>query len=92
MVKTRALLKHNQPFNPHIDLANRLRSMPMQGNKPIDSTSRRLQDFDQTAPVSRRQRKKRLERERSHNVSDTMSGITVPAPLADIIADILPQL
>jgi transposase len=86
------MLKHNQPFNPHIDLANRLRSVPMQGNEPIDSTSRRLQGYDQTAPVSRRQRKKRLERERSHNVSDTMSGITAPAPLADIIADIFPQL
>ena len=86
------MLKHNQPFNPHIDLANRLRSVPMQGNEPIDSISRRLQGYDQTAPVSRRQRKKRLERERSHNVSDTMSRITAPAPLADIIADILPQL
>ena len=72
------MLKHNQPFNPHIDLANRLRSVPMKGNEPIDSTSRRLQGYDQTAPVSRRQRKKRLERERSHNVSDTMSGITAP--------------
>ena len=86
------MLKHNQPFNPHIDLANRLRSVPIENKEPIDKISRRLQDYDQAAPVSRRQRKKRLERERSHNVSDTMSGITAPAPLADIIADILPQL
>jgi len=86
------MLKHNQPFNPHIDLANRLRSISIENEEPIDKTSRRLQDYDQAAPVSRRQRKKRLERERSHNVSDTMSGITAPAPLADIIADIFPQL
>ena len=86
------MLKHNQPFNQHIDLANRLRSISIENEEPIDKTSRRLQDYDQAAPVSRRQRKKRLERERSHNVSDTTSGITAPAPLADIIADILPQL
>jgi len=86
------MLKHNQPFNPHVDLANRLRSVPMQNDSAIDKTSRRLQGYDRTAPVSRRQRIKRLERERSHNVNDTKSGITAPAPLADIIAEILPQL
>ena len=86
------MLKHNQPFNPHVDLANRLRSVPMQNDSAIDKTSRRLQDYDQAAPVSRRQRKKRLERERSHNVNDTKSGITAPAPLADIIAEMLPQI
>jgi len=86
------MLKHNQPFNPHVDLANRLRSVPMQNDNAVDKTSRRLQSYDQSAPVSRRQRKKRLERERSHNVNDTKSGITAPAPLADIIVEMLPQL
>ena len=86
------MLKHNQPFNPHVDLANRLRSVPMQKDDTMDKTSRRLQGYDRSAPVSRRQRIKRLERERSHNVNDTKSGITTPAPLADIIAEILPQL
>lgn len=86
------MLKLNQPFNPHVDLANRLRSVPMQNDNAIDKTSRRLQSYDQSAPVSRRQRKKRLERERSHNVYDTKPGITAPAPLADIIAEMLPQL
>ena len=86
------MLKNNQPFNPHVDLANRMRSVPMQPNNTIDKTSRRLQGYDRSAPVSRRQRQKRQERERSHNVNDTKSGITAPAPLADIIADILPQL
>ena len=86
------MLKHNQPFNPHVDLANRLRSVPMQHDSSIGKTARRLQGYDQSAPVSKRQRKKRLERERSHNVNDTTPGITAPAPLADIIAEILPQL
>jgi transposase len=86
------MLKHNQPFNPHVDLANRLRSVPMQNDSSLNKTSRRLQGYDRSAPVSRRQRKKRLERERSHNVNDTKSGITAPAPLADIIAEMLPEL
>ena len=86
------MLKHNQPFNPHVDLANRLRSIPMQNDRTLSKTSRRLQSYDRSAPVSRRQRIKRLERERSHNVNDTNSGITAPAPLADIITEMLPQL
>jgi len=86
------MLKNNQPFNPHIDIANRLRSVQMKSDTPEDNKSRRFQGYDQKAPVSRRQRKKRLERERSQNVCDIKSGITAPAPLADIIADILPQV
>jgi len=86
------MLKHNKPFNPHIDIANRLRSVKMKNDTPEENSNRRFQDYDQKAPVSRRQRKKRLERERSHSVLDTKSGITAPVPLADIIADILPQL
>jgi hypothetical protein len=86
------MLKNNKPFNPHIDIANRLRSVRMKNDTPVKNTSRRFQDYDQKAPVSKRQRKKRLERERSHSVSDTKVGITAPVPLADIIANILPQL
>ncbi len=86
------MLKHNKPFNPQIDIDNRLRSVPMKNNAPADNTNRRFQDYDQRAPVSRRQRKKRLERERSHSVGDTKVGITAPVPLANIIANILPQL
>ncbi len=86
------MLKHNMPFNPHIDIANRLRSVRMKNDTSKDNTNRRFQDYDQKAPVSRRQKKKRLERERSHNVCDTNIGITAPVPLADIIANILPKL
>jgi transposase len=86
------MLKHNKPFNPHIDIANRRRSVRIKNDTSVDNTNRRFQDYDQKAPVSRRQRKKRLERERSHSVCDTNFGITAPVPLADIIANILPQL
>ncbi len=84
------MLKHNQPFNPQIDITNRVRSVRIKSDISVDNQSRRFQDYDQKAPVSRRQRKKRLERERSHSVGDTNSGITAPVPLPDIIANILP--
>jgi len=86
------MLKNNKPFDPHIDIANRLRSVRLKSDTPAENTNRRFQDYDQKAPVSGRQRKKRLERERSHSVSDTKVGITAPVPVADIIAKILPQL
>ncbi len=86
------MLKNNKPFDPHIDIANRLRSVRLKSDTPAENTNRRFQDYDQKAPVSGRQRKKRLERERSHSVSDTKVGITAPVPEADIIAKILPQL
>ena len=84
------MLKNNKAFNPHIDIANRLRSVRLKNDMPADNTNRRFQDYDQKAPVSRRQQKKRLERERSHSVTDTKAGITAPVPLAGIIANILP--
>ena len=86
------MLKNNKPFNPTTDIANRLRSVRLKNDTPADNKNRRFQKYDQKAPVSRRQRKKRLERERSQSVCDTHSGITAPVPLANIIANIVPQL
>ena len=86
------MLKNNKPFNPTIDITNRLRSVRIKNDTPVDTTNRRFQEYDQKAPVSSRQRKKRLERKMSQSVSDTHSGVTAPVPLADIIAKILPQL
>ena len=83
------MLKHNQPFNPQIDITNRVRSVRIKSDISVDNQSRRFQGYDQKAPVSRRQKKKRLEQERSHSVGDTNSGITAPVPLPDIIANIL---
>jgi hypothetical protein len=86
------MLKHNKPFGPKIDLTNQQRSKRAEKSKDRKETSRRFQDYDAKAPISNRQTKKRLERKRSHSVSDTKSGITTPVPLGNILADILPQL
>ena len=55
---TYGMLKNNAPFNPEIDLGNRERfsDKPHKGKK---DKSRRCQDFDTGAPISRRQRKNR---------------------------------
>lgn len=85
------MLKNNKPFDPQIDIANRQRSARIKNDTPVKNTNRRFQDYDQMAPVSRRQQKKRLERERSHSVADIKSGITAHVPVTDTIANILPQ-
>ena len=73
------MLKHRKPFDPQIDLDNRQRSI---NKKPADQRdkSRRFQDYDSNAPISRRQNKKRLEREQSHSVNNTKIGIKAPVP------------
>jgi hypothetical protein len=86
------MLKHNKPFDPQIDIANRKRSAQSKKAAPRKNASRRFQAYDTKAPVSRRQKKKRLERDRSHSVPNTKSGITAPVPVGDIIANILPEL
>jgi len=86
------MLKHNKPFDPIIDIRNRQRNVPTKDDTPAKDTNRRFQDYNPKAPVSRRQRKQRLERERPHNEGNIKSGVTAPVPLADIIAGILPQL
>jgi len=86
------MLKHTQPFNPRVDLANRQRNAQATKEKPENRIHCCIQNYDAKAPVSRRQRKKRLEQERSQSVADTQSGITAPVPLDKIITQILPQL
>ncbi len=86
------MLKNNTAFDPQIDTANRLR---MLSTKPIDpkkNKDRRLQGYDPKAPVSRRQNKKRMEREQSQSVNNTQSGITAPVPIANIISNMFLKL
>jgi len=73
------MLKNNTPFNPEIDLENRKRSSdnPQKGKK---DKSRRYQDFDTGAPISRRQRKKREERKLSQNAVSVKCGISASVP------------
>jgi hypothetical protein len=76
------MLKNNTAFDPKIDEANRKRSLRDITSTPKSNKDRRFQDYDTNAPISRRQRKKRLEREQSHSVtSDTNLGINAPIPI-----------
>jgi len=84
------MLKNNTAFDAKIDAANRQRSLPNITARPKKDKNRRFQDYDEKAPVSRRQRKKRSERERPQSITtDTKSGITSPVPIGDIIAKVL---
>ena len=87
------MLKNNMAFDPKVDRANRQRSLPDIAADPKKGKNRRFQNYDSNAPVSRRQNKKRLERERSQSaVTGTKSGITTPVPVGDVIANILLSL
>ncbi|MBT8331013.1 MAG: transposase, partial [Deltaproteobacteria bacterium] len=87
------MLKNNTAFDPKIDAANRQRSLPDITAYPKKNKNRRFQRYDSKAPVSRRQRKKRLEREQSHSViTDTKCGISAPVPIGDIISDMLSNI
>jgi hypothetical protein len=86
------MLKHQKPFDPQIDIANRQRSLRTRKAAPRKNVSRRFQPYDNKAPITRRQKRKRLEQDGSNSVNDTKSGITVPVPVGSIIANILPEL
>jgi transposase len=84
------MLKNNTAFDARIDNANRQRSLPDVTVYLKNSKDRRFQGYDSKAPVSGRQRRKRLEREQSHSVlTDTKSGISALAPTGATIADML---
>jgi transposase len=64
------MLKHNQVFDPLIDKHNNERSKSNQQEKKLQKSanidkSRRYQEFDATAPISRKQIKKRKEHDLS---------------------------
>ena len=86
------MLKHEKPFDPRIDIANRQQSVRTRKAASRKNSSRRFQAYDRKAPISRRQKKKRLEQDGSHSVNSTKSGITAPVPVGDIIANLLPEL
>ena len=75
------MLKNNTPFNPEIDRTNREKTRQSEST-PTTDKSRRYQSYDENAPVSKRGRKRRLERQLSQGASNTECGIvkTVPAP------------
>ncbi len=86
------MLKHNKPFDPQIDRANRCRNTESINKKPVENPRRRFQDYDSMAPVTRRQRKKRLERGKSHGADYAKSGINDLVPVGNIITKIIEQV
>jgi transposase len=78
------MLKHNKPFDPQIDVANQQRCGRVENAECGKETHRRFQTYDAHAPISSRQRKKRLERERPHSVDDAKFGVTTPVPLITV--------
>jgi transposase len=73
------MLKHNMAFDPEIDRKNREKSYQSKTRVNKDKT-RRYQDFDSKAPISRRQNSKRKEQKQSHSDNLTKSGIITSAP------------
>ncbi len=71
------MLKNNTVFDPAIDEKNRENHMERQGVSK--DKSRRVQDYDAKAPVSRRQSLKRKERNSSQGDEITVSGIEAPS-------------
>jgi len=75
------MLKHNMAFYPEIDWKNRGKMYQSRTRLNKDKT-RRYQDFDARAPISRRQNSKRKEQKQSHSDNNTNNGIIASAPLS----------
>ena len=77
------MLKHNQPFDPEIDRANRKKQNTQDEKKVGLDKSRRYQAYDVKAPISRRQAKKREERKQSQSDNNAKCGIKAPVPVLE---------
>jgi len=75
------MLKNDQPFDQEIDRKNTEKSKPIIKKIKPDK-SRRYQEFDSMAPVSRRQNLNRKERELSQSDNIAENGIIAPAPVS----------
>jgi len=76
------MLKNQQPFNPSIDKQNYERSKSRQQEKQLQENaniekSRRYQEFDNNAPISKKQTKKRKEHDLSQcEITPQITGST----------------
>jgi transposase len=73
------MLKNNTPFHPETDRNNQRKHTPT-SKQPQNNKKRRLQSYDNNAPVSRRQHKKRREQTAPHDDDIAVSGVTETAP------------
>ena len=72
------MLKTDTPYNFDIDSSNRIKIYVKKKDLSFIDSSRRYQTFDPKAPTSRRQDKRRKEREEAHNVFTLNSGSSTP--------------
>ena len=72
------MLKNNSPFDPEIDRRNRQK--PISQRKQKQNKIRRYQDYDSKAPISRRQKAKRMEQRQSQSDNGAECGILAPVP------------
>ena len=72
------MLKTNTPYNFEIDSSNRIKTHVMKKDLSFNDSGRRYQAFDPKAPTSRRQNKRRKEREEAHNMFTLSSGLSTP--------------
>jgi transposase len=68
------MLKNNTRFDPAIDIANQQIDKSVENKKPLDK-NRRFQVLDESAPISKRQTKKRMAQNQSQNDNIIESGI-----------------
>jgi len=73
------MLKNNSPFNPETDRRNREKSVQKRKSTK-ENKIRRYQDYDPNAPISRRQKIKRMEQEPSQSDNGAECGILAPVP------------
>ena len=73
------MLKHNKPFDPSFHQRTK-RTRSAKPQEPMTDPLRRLQQFEENAPVSRRQQRKRKEQAQSQDDHIVKHGINKPAP------------
>ena len=64
------MLKNNTPYDPGYDLASQEKSISQNKNQNYDKKRLRYSDWDEDAPISKRQAKKRKEQNTAPNSSD----------------------
>jgi transposase len=76
------MLKSNRPFDPEIDRRNRQK--PITPRKKRENKIRRYQDYDSKAPISRRQKAKRMEQRQSQSDNGATARDLSPRSIPDV--------
>lgn len=75
------MLKHNSKFDPEIDRRNKEKKGQEITKKSAADKTRRYQDYDPKAPISKRQSKARKERKESQSEPIAENGIIASVPV-----------